>query len=162
VGMISQIEREVANPSIKTLEHLRAALGVTLSEIISNRVENKIRSINNNNIICRIEDRVNINVSTNDINKQILSPDGEHDFQFMIITLPPGVRSSDVLIGAGEKAGLVMAGTLVLSVKDEAHHLNAGDSFQFSSLDIHYIENQTDENAVVLWIMNTKLLPSTI
>lgn len=94
--------------------------------------------------------------------KQILSPHGDHDIQFMLITLPHGVRSSEVLIGPGEKAGLVIEGVVTLGVGSRVYELNAGDSFQFSSLDMHYIENQNEEDAVVLWIMNTKLQVSTI
>ena len=42
--------------------------------------------------------------------KELLSPRNDRNLRFMLITLPPGGVSEDVIIGQGEKGGLVLEG----------------------------------------------------
>jgi quercetin dioxygenase-like cupin family protein len=72
----------------------------------------------------------------------------------MIISLPPGGESEDVLIGQGEKGGLVLEGRAKLTVGAEESVLMEGDSFQFSSAIVHKLSNPFAEPARVIWIMS--------
>lgn len=102
----------------------------------------------------RREDRPNFNVGKRGIAKEMLSPSGDHDMQFMVIHIPPGVRSDEMLIGQGEKAGLIMEGELTLEINGDTARLMTGDSFQFKSHLPHNIFNHKDSYARVLWIMH--------
>ena len=91
------------------------------------------------------------------VNQQfLLLADHFHDLKMMIILVPPGAGSDEVLVGVGEKAGWVLEGTIVLNVGDRRAVLKTGDSFQFKSTAPHSIRNESDKAARVLWVMNTR------
>lgn len=150
-GIISQIERGKANPSLKTLERIRAALDVSLSTILESVVHTDSAS---DLFVRRATERPRFKVGPHPLLKEHLSPAGAKDLQFMIITFPPQSASEDVVIGLGEKAGLVLSGQIRLLVDDKEAVLFEGDSFQFESDVPHKVINESLDEAKVLWIMS--------
>jgi quercetin dioxygenase-like cupin family protein len=59
-----------------------------------------------------------------------------------------------VLIGTGNKGGLVLSGRVVLTVGDSTTELGEGDSFQFKSSILHGIANRSSHEARLIWIMS--------
>lgn len=151
-GMVSQIERDLSNPSVRLLERLRVALEVPLTALLEDDIQQQPMK----EFVRRAKQRPHFAVGPSGLIKELLSPQGDHDLQFMLITIPPACRSGEVLVGDGEKAGLVLQGQVALRVGDQQQMLSEGDSFQFSSQLPHQVENFTSENAQVLWIMNTR------
>lgn len=154
VGTISQVERNKANPSVGILERLRHALSVPLSALLEEHHETADGVTQN--FVRRANDRPKFGVGSNGMLKELLSPQGQHDLQMMIISLPPGAGSEEVLIGIGEKAGLVIEGTLQLIVGNVKSTLSPGDSFQFKSTVPHSVRNGGTSPVRLLWIMNTE------
>ena len=152
-GMVSQIERSLANPSIRMLERLRHALGVPLTAFLE---DSRAELDAVDDFVRRADDRPIFQVGPNGLTKELLSPHGDHDLQFMMIVLPAGTSSEEVLIGIGEKAGLVLEGCVSFQVGARRSNLCAGDSFQFKSTLPHSVHNTGDKAARILWIMNTK------
>lgn len=158
VGMISQIERDQANPSIRVLEKLRTALYVPLSALLEDAdITSSLQELPSaHEFVRRSDQRPKFRVGPKGLLKELLSPPGDHDLQFMIILIPPHSRSEEVLLGQGEKAGMVLEGTISLMVANREAILSEGDSFQFSSSIPHGVSNPTEQPARVLWIMNTE------
>lgn len=158
VGMISQIERDQANPSILVLEKLRTALHVPLSALLEGEGTTGPAPVPPQvpDFVRRADQRPRFRVGPNGLLKELLSPPGDHDLQFMVILIPPHSRSEEVLLGRGEKAGMVLEGTISLVLANREAILNVGDSFQFSSAIPHGVSNPTDTPARLLWIMNTE------
>ena len=152
-GMISQIERGTTNPSIRTLQRLRAALGVNLWEVLDQSADTEA-STQRSDYVMRRADRPRIVVGESRLVKELLSPHKDRNLRFMLITLPPGGVSEDVIIGEGEKGGLVTAGRVQLTVNTEVSDLDEGDSFQFPSSLPHSLSNPHANPARVLWIMS--------
>lgn len=152
-GTVSQVERNKANPSVRILERLRQALSVPLSALLEE--DDAASDPVAGDFVRRESERPVFDVGRQGIQKELLSPHGEHDLKMMIIQLPAGAGSDEVLVGVGEKAGLVLEGTLVLNVGDRRAVLRAGDSFQFKSTVPHSVRNESSETARVLWVMNT-------
>lgn len=150
-GLISQIERGNSNPSMKTIDKLRQALGVNVWEFTD---MTQSRLIADPSFVRRADSRPKIVVGTNGFSKELLSPQPNHNMRFMILALPPGARSEDVLSGPGNKGGYVLEGSALLTVGGEAAELTAGDSFQFSSSLDHHIENLGTETTRILWIIS--------
>ncbi|RPD94528.1 cupin domain-containing protein [Candidatus Pantoea deserta] len=150
-GAISQIERNLTNPTVRVLEQLRLVLKVPLSAFLEER---EMTPGGAEHYVRRCEARPHFNVGKRGIAKEMLSPSGDHDMQFMVIHIPPGVRSDEMLLGKGEKAGLVLSGELTLEINGDTARLMTGDSFQFRSHLPHNIFNHTDSDARVLWIMH--------
>jgi transcriptional regulator with XRE-family HTH domain len=155
-GLISQIERGNSNPSIKTLQRLRAALGVNLWEFLSDQDSGPTPagSAVMSDYVRRSADRPRIVVGTTRLIKDLLSPRNDRNLRFMLITLPPSSESEDVIMGQGEKGGLVTKGRVRLTIDAEETDLDEGDSFQFPSSVPHSLSNPYDDPAEVLWIMS--------
>jgi transcriptional regulator with XRE-family HTH domain len=156
-GLISQIERGNSNPSIKTLQRLRAALGVNLWEFLDSRAAAEAgdgAAPVASPYVRRREDRPRIIVGASRLVKELLSPRSDRNLRFMIISLPPGGESEDVIIGQGEKGGLVTRGRVRLTVGSDESDLGEGDSFQFPSSIPHKLSNPSDAPAQVIWIMS--------
>ncbi|HEX7683593.1 MAG TPA: cupin domain-containing protein [Trinickia sp.] len=153
-GTVSQVERNKANPSVRILERLRQALSVPLSALLEE--DGAASDPVAGDFVRKAAERPLFEVGKDGMQKELLSPHGEHDLKMMIILLPAGAGSDEVLVGVGEKAGLVLEGTIVLNVGDRRAVLRAGDSFQFESTVPHSVRNESGEMARVLWIMNTQ------
>lgn len=153
-GMISQIERGLTNPSLKTLERLHIALSVPLTALLESGDTKSTDP--SREIVRRANDRPQFNVGREGMTKELLTPSGEHEIQMMFIGLPAGASSVDVLLGKGEKAGWIIDGMIELTVNGQRSMLNAGDSFQFSSALPHSIRNPGGEEAKLLWVMRVE------
>lgn len=154
VGTVSQVERNKANPSVRILERLRQALSVPLSALLE--ADDAVSDPVVGDFVRKAAERPLFDVGNLGMQKELLSPHGDHDLKMMIILLPAGAGSDEVLVGVGEKAGLVLEGTVVLNVGDRRAVLRTGDSFQFKSTVPHSVRNESSEMARVLWVMNTR------
>lgn len=154
VGTVSQVERNKANPSVRILERLRQALSVPLSALLEE--DDAVSDPVAGDFVRRASERPLFDVGKHGMQKELLSPHGEHDLKMMIILLPAGAGSDEVLVGVGEKAGLVLEGTVILNVGDRRAELREGDSFQFESTVPHSVSNESGKMARLLWVMNTR------
>ncbi len=152
MGIISQIERGRSNPSIATLKSIRDALGVTLWALLDTGLPEPGQDAP---FVRRATTRPSMEVGTGRIRKELLSINPDSDLRFMTISMPPGSETSDVLIGAGEKAGLVLEGELEMTVAGCTATLGQGDSFQFSSDQDHRLANRGTKQVELIWIMST-------
>jgi transcriptional regulator with XRE-family HTH domain len=151
-GSISQIERGATNPSISTLQKLRAALGVTLWSFLESEAEPP----RENRYVRHPGERPKIVVGGSHFTKELLSPRDNDQLRFMILTIPPGAQSADVLTGPGDKAGYMMAGNAELTIGGEVFQVAEGDSFQFPSTIPHHLFNRSDREAKLIWIINIR------
>lgn len=150
-GMISQVERNLSNPSLRLLEKLREALGISLSELLeapaarSGPIEQ--------DFVRRADARPSFTVGPAPLTKHMLSPRVVGHLMFMSIDFPALACSEEMVVVAGEKAGLVLSGRFRLIVDDIEVVLSQGDSFQFDSAKPHRIYNDLPETSSLLWIM---------
>ncbi len=151
VGMISQVERGLANPSMRLLTSLRRALNISMQELFG---EDPVAepTTTDPHFVRRRQNRPMIDLGT--LHKELLTPTDQHHLQIMILRLEPGGESGGKALSyPAEKGGLVLSGKVVLSVDGEAAELVQGDSFVFDSVSPHFLRNTSDEPAEVLWII---------
>ena len=148
VGMLSQIERDRANPSLRILSQLRTALGAPISALF----EEPSALPQDPAFVRRSGKRPWLDLGY--LSKELLSPGGPQNLQFMILHIPPlGTSGDHPLSYPAEKGGLVLKGEFLLRVGGAEARLREGDSFLFDSLDPHSFRNPLDQPARVLWIM---------
>ena len=124
-GMISQVERALATPSVRTLRLLSIALDVPISYFLT----------------------------ASGVVKEALTPVEKGELEFYELTLNPGGSSgTDFVQHTGEKAGYVLSGRLRLWLDHEAHVLEAGDSFRFPSTVPHMFDNPSQQVARIIWV----------
>lgn len=156
-GLISQIERGRSNPSVRTLQRLRSALGVNLWAFLQpseSHATNSGTTSASPYFIRRKADRLKMVRGKSRISEELLSPRSDDQMRFMMITIPPGVESADMLIGQGRKGGCVFSGRARLTVDGETGELEPGDAFQFPADVPHKIANPYGEPVVLIWIMS--------
>jgi transcriptional regulator with XRE-family HTH domain len=147
VGMLSQIERDRANPSLRLLTQIRTALGASVSALFDEAPPAAEPSF-----VRRAAQRPWLEFGY--LSKELLSPGGPGNLQIMILHIPPRSSSGDQPLSyPAEKGGMLLEGELVLRVKDEETILHEGDSFLFDSLLPHSFRNPTDALARMLWII---------
>jgi transcriptional regulator with XRE-family HTH domain len=147
-GMISQLERGLATPSIRTLRLLSLALQVPISYFFENRGEPPAAPY----IVRRAQRRL-LRLTPSGVLKESLAPNTPGEMELYELTLNPGGTSGpDFVRHQGEKAGYVLAGRLRLWLDHEAHLLEPGDSFRFPSLVPHMFDNPAEEPARIVWI----------
>ena len=147
-GMISQLERARAMPSIRTLRLLSIALDVPISYFFetSDPVEAP-------RYIVRKNARRLLRLTASGVVKEALTPAGKGQLELYELTLNPGASSgTDFLQHTGEKAGYILSGSLRLWLDNQAHVLEAGDSFRFPSIVPHMFDNPTQQAARVIWV----------
>ncbi|ONG56210.1 transcriptional regulator [Pseudoroseomonas deserti] len=150
IGMISQLERGLATPSVRTLRLLSLALQVPISFFFEERAEGP-----SPRYIVRRGQRRLLRLTPSGVLKESLAPDAPGQMEMYELTLSAGGSSGpDFVKHQGEKAGYVLAGTLRLWLDHEAHLLEAGDSFRFPSTVPHMFDNPTDAPTRIVWITN--------
>lgn len=152
VGMISQVERDLANPSMRLLSALRRALNISMQEMFGESAGTVSDTDGDPGFVRRVENRPEINLGS--LKKELLTSGGRHNLQIMILKFEPGGQSGGrALSYPAEKGGLVLQGELVLRVNGEEAVLRQGDSFAFDSALPHSIRNDSDAPADVLWVI---------
>ena len=161
VGYLSQIERGLSSPSLRTMVALGEAFGVGLSGLFSTSPAHG--GGENGGLVVRAAERSRMDLWRTGIDKDMLTP---HDEAFgldlyLMKLAPGGFSGEDFFAHAGEEAGVVMEGTLELNVEGNIWTLETGDSFRFSSLRPHRYRNPSENRPTqVLWSTYTPMDPS--
>jgi transcriptional regulator with XRE-family HTH domain len=151
VSMLSQIERGISSPSLKSLTRIRLALDVPISSLFESA---GAKANTGAKYVRSLADRPNLDLGPAYLVKQLLSPSIAKDLQFMILTIPPGGGSGDMPYSSpGEKGGLVLEGGLRLFIGDDVVDVGEADSFQFDSSIPHHFKNVGQKTTRVLWII---------
>lgn len=155
IGMLSQIERDLGNPSLKTLMRIQQALDVPLSALFDGAREPGSPSDDLAAHVRRQGTRRAVQFGTPLMTKEMLSPPAGERLQFMVLNIQPGGSSgASPLSYAAEKGGMVLHGTFELNLAGKVLQLHSGDSFQFDGATPHTFSNPFDEPASLLWIIS--------
>jgi transcriptional regulator with XRE-family HTH domain len=127
IGLISQIERGLSSPSVKSLVALGEALGVGIVWFFD---ETAPVDADETDLVVRSDRRRTLSMGDGEVSKQLLSPDPRRGLQLYLITVEPGGATGPGLYAdSGESGGLVLSGQLLLWVEDRQFLLKPGDSF---------------------------------
>lgn len=151
-GMLSQIERNVSSPSLKTLTKLRIGLDVPLSALFEDTGDAS-GSIGSHSIIRRQAARPTLDLGEG-VLKILLSPATALNLQVMMLSVEPNGGAKDTVVGLpGEKAVVVMRGQLEITVGGETYLVREGDTIQFDAETPHSFINPGHSETQVIWII---------
>ena len=154
IGFLSKVERNQAKPSVKALQDISDALGVTMGWFFNGDggIEGERQ------FIVRAENRRRLNYSslvTTDylgLQDYLLSASLDGELVLGMSRYAPGASTGDdTYEHRGEEAGIVLSGVVELSLGEEIYTLRAGDSFSFKSNNPHRYHNPGPDEAVVVW-----------
>ncbi len=147
-GYISQVENDKASPSINTLKKISEALSVRIIDFFSDEVIDDPK-------VMRPHEWTKVDIPGWDADvKQLVRIPGTKRMQPFYTVIPPEGRSRQSYAHPGEEFGLVLGGTLTLTVGKEIYELAAMSSFYYSSLLPHYWENKGIEPCSVVWVLS--------
>lgn len=147
-GMVSQLERGLTTPSVRSLRLMSQALQVPISHFF----ESEPVQASSPYIVRRSERQV-LRLTTSGVLKELLSPKGESSVEVYELTIAPdGSSGSDFVTHDARKAGYILAGRLRLWLDQTPHVLETGDSFLFPGTLPYMFDNPGKEPARMLWL----------
>lgn len=160
-GYISQVERDLANPSLGTLKRIASALEVPLPsffgsdtpEVPSNGVPVAASEGPSGTRVVPASKRKALLYPGSHIHHQLLSPDLRGRLEAIWVTAPSGTGSGDdPYVHDGEEVGIVLRGKAECRVGDEVFELAAGDAITLPSTTPHSWRNIGDDTLDMIWV----------
>lgn len=145
---ISQVERNLAEPSISSLRKIAKAINIPVYKFLLEDDEDE-------KFIIRKHERKTVDISKNhnQAHYELITPMSRENNSLSIVglsaMLPPGV--SDETSHNAEEMILVIKGVMKISIEDkDTHVLNAGDSIYLRANLKHVVENIGEGNLEVI------------
>ena len=145
-GYISQVERDLASPSIATLVDLLEALGTTIGEFFSDDKANQKVIFKKDDIFIKEEPDYNMTINWIVPNAQ------KNEMEPIIINLAPGGMSYDDEPHHGEEFGYILKGEIELVLGTKRYKVKKGESFYYKADIDHKLKNSSTSMASVLWV----------
>jgi len=146
---LSQLERGRANPSIMILKKIASALQMKVVDFFLEP------EVNENGIVMKEEERVNINFKRGDAKIQMLVRNIQNKrMQPFYTTIEPNGGSKGSYSHIGEEFGIVLQGELELDLNGKSCRVKKNESFYFSSQEPHSWSNPGKKKTVVIWVVS--------
>lgn len=150
IGTLSQLERGLSQPSLRTLQKICNALGVPLAWLFGATPDD---SGQDGPFVIRAGRGARLHCPAEGYDKFLLSPRHLDGLQMILVRLAPGAQSGPgAYTHSGLDGGQVLKGSLHLEIDGGLHVLAAGDSFAFESSRPHRFENRGASVAEILWV----------
>lgn len=150
-GMLSQVERGLAAPSIKTLRAVCAAMDMPVNWLFHRDGEARDPA---SAYIVPAAARRSLTYLGGALTKELLTPDTQPKIQMLRFLLQPGTSSGEPYCNAeGGKCGLVLAGTLGLELDGASFTVETGDSFAFPATAMVRFWAIGEASCEVIWVV---------
>ena len=149
-GYISQIERNLAYPSIPALVNIARSLGVTVQWFFAGASPVPREE---HGYVVRSGNRLKIQYERGIID-ELLTPKLSLRVEMIYTRLPPGTESAESYTHDGDGVGFVVSGELDMWVGERHFRLYEGDSCSYSSGEPHRYRNPGEREAVVIWAIS--------
>lgn len=148
-SMLSQIERDLVNPSINTLKLISKVLGVPMFHFFKEDVQVQ-------DMVVRRDMRKTIGRPTHrDVMYDLLTPDISGNIEFCLMRIPPDSDSTQVPQShSGEEVAYVDEGEVEITVAGEHYVLRAGDSIRIPQFTEHSWKNLSDQMVKVIFALS--------
>ena len=145
-GFISQVERNLASPSIATLTDMLEALGSSLTEFFSERSNEKTVFSPEDMFVKEDGETLRGSITW-------LVPDAQkNQMEPILVILGEGGRTQDMPPHEGEEFGYVLQGAVTLHTGSEAKRVRMGESFCVHPRESHFLSNEGKREARFVWI----------
>lgn len=150
VGFLSQIERQIATPSLSALSNIARALGVEMEYFIASPTSDSIHT--------KADERETYWVDKNFMTYERLGADFSGSMlSAFIVTMPPNFVSEPASHD-GEEFIQQLAGRTFLEVDAKTYELNVGDTLHFRASHRHIWRNPSDLPSKVIWVGTSQVL----
>ncbi len=148
VGWLSQVERDMSEPSISDLRLIAGELGVPVSLLFSHSAA----PADEQGYVVRAGARRRIGSGEEGLIEELLSPDLTDDFEVVHSTFQPHSKMQSPAQRPTQEVGYLIAGRLELWINERQFSIGPGDSFRFRGEKYRW-ENPHDTPAVAVWVI---------
>ncbi len=144
-GFISQLERNLTSPSITTLIDILEALGTDISDFFAKNEDAKV-VFTPDDMFANDDEQIGSSICwlVPNAQKNALEP--------IMVSIAPGGSTYPDDPHEGEEFGYVLSGSVTLILGLRRFKLKKGDSFCFNPTEEHYIINNSQREARVIWV----------
>jgi transcriptional regulator with XRE-family HTH domain len=168
-GFLSQIERNLSQPSITSLKKIAIQLGISVVNLsadddndrlweyrpyVGDKLRNKF--IYNKDIrIVPADRRKSFSLPGSKVTYELLTPDMNRQLEIMYLQISEGETSGDepMIDPPGEKCGIVLQGTIEVRIGDEVYQLEEGTSICYPSDLPHWWRGLEGDPIKVIWVL---------
>ena len=147
-GFLSQVERNLTSPSVATLDDILEALGTNLHYLFDQQEDEQL-VFGKKDFFVNEQDDYIIHYIVPNAQKNEMEP--------ILIELEKGKRSMKMEPHGGEEFGYVLEGKVVLHYGMREEIVKKGETFYLKGTRAHYLENQWERKARVIWISTPPL-----
>ncbi len=149
VSMLSQIERNLANPSLNTVEAISAALEVPMFYFFAGEETD-------NDMVVHKDNRIRVSNSNTDGSfYELLTPTVQGSIEFALLTLKPNsYMFEQALYHVGEEVAVVTKGVLQVIMESKTLLLEAGDSIRILPYTRHRLFNPGKKDTEVIFAIS--------
>lgn len=148
VGWLSQVERDLSEPSISDLRLISQALGVPMSMLFGEQSA----PAHENGYVVRAGARRAMGSKDEGLREELLSPDLTDDFEMVHSTFAARSAMQTPAHRPTQEVGYVISGKLDLTIGTRQFTLSPGDSFRIRNEPFRWV-NPYDTPAVVVWVI---------
>lgn len=150
-GFISQVERDLASPSIATLTDLLVCLGSSLPDFFNDKEADKVVYTAQDMFVKEDGETLRGFITWLVANAQ------KNSMEPILVEMAEGGQTQTLPPHDGEEFGYVLSGSIHILVGDKRHKAKAGDSFCLHPHAPHSLKNAGRFKARVLWISTPPL-----
>ena len=147
-GFLSQLENNLATPSLPTLMDIVEALGTDMSTFFKETDETQI-CFSRDDFFVDEREGYTINWIVPNAQKNTMEP--------IIVEIAPGNSSQVMQPHEGEEFCYVLNGKVTLVMGDREYEVRKGNTFYINGEREHYLRNDSAHAAQVLWICSPPL-----
>jgi transcriptional regulator with XRE-family HTH domain len=152
-SLLSQLERDQANPSLQTLQRLALSMGVSIFALLPQD------TLAPSATVVRPDNRRKLVIQDGQLRYELLSPDTNRIMEVWMGRLEPGAEMGpEFSTHPSEEFILVLHGRMTITIGDESHVLEEGCSIQYDGHIPHRIDNASDDELAFL----SALTPPTL
>lgn len=148
VGWISQVERDLSDPSISDLRALAKCLEVPMSMLFAHASA----PVEEQGYIVRSGARRPMGSGEEGLIEELLSPDLTDDFEMVHSTFAPHARMQSPAHRPTQEVAYVISGRLDLQIGARQFTVGPGDSFRIRNEPFQW-SNPYDEACVAVWVI---------
>lgn len=149
-SLLSQIERDLANPSLNALKAIANALNIPLFTLFINEIDHSL-------LILRKEDRKKVHRSDNvHVVSEMLTPEYMKSSNVEMLTMKLEAHSQpseEYWMHAQEEIALVLKGNPTIFLDDIPYKLSEGDSVRILPNMKHKFVNDEDSPAEIMYVL---------
>ena len=148
VGWLSQVERDLSDPSITDLRHIATQLDVRVSTLFGQSPA----PAGETGYVVRNSARRPIGSCKAGLVEELLSPDLTDDFEMVHSTFAPHSEIARPVTRATQEVGYLISGKLDLEIGERYFTIHPGDSFRIRGEPFRWINPYT-EPAIAIWVI---------